>query len=615
MRKNMRRTAGAVLAAMIAATAFAGCSRQAQETEVQATRVETQTASRGTLEITGTYIGTVSPHNSVNVTPLVSGTVKTVKVKVGDRVKEGDVLCQFDDTAADLQLQSAQNAVESAKAGKEAAQDQIDAAKKQADASITSMEGQVRTLKAQKKASEEQLEELEESIGSLKEAQDAAAEGYAAAKKIYDSANALYIQYQAFLAANPDCATTAGLMAAAMPAAAPPVTQSIGTFAESAGQTQDAAGAADGEAAQDGLSAGSAGDETGTGAGASAGAGAGDAAQQAGGSQSGGAASQADAQKQKTAAALLESLGEIPLSVEYLTEAGLNTLKDQMEQAQAASAAAASGYTQAASSAAQLESGIKQIEAQIEALEDNIEAAEDAADSAGGTKAYDAQIKAAQTGVESAQYQKDLYTVTAPIDGIVESVSVSENEIAAQGYPAFTISDKEAMEVSFYVPEDVRDFLKEGDQVQVEASSGEVKGRVTSIATAVDQQKGLFEIKAEITTVTDRALLSNTSVSLSLVTNSVTNQILIPFDAVYYDNDQAYVFVIEREAAGAGTEAAGAGAEGGAATKAVRRDVTAGPYNNSQITILEGLSDGDEVITTWGAGLKDGAPVEILNTK
>ena len=217
MRNRSRRTAAVMMALLIAAASFAGCSKKTEETKIQLTRVETQTASRGTLEITGTYIGTVAPHNSVNVTPLVAGTVKQVNVKVGDKVKAGDVLCQFDDKAASLQLQSARDAVNSAQAGKEAAEDQIHAAKKQAEAQITSMEGQVDTLYAQKEASEEQLEQLEASLDDLKKAMEAAQQGYAAAKKIYDSANALYIQYQAFLSANPDCATTAGLMAASMP--------------------------------------------------------------------------------------------------------------------------------------------------------------------------------------------------------------------------------------------------------------------------------------------------------------------------------------------------------------------------------------------------------------
>ena len=137
-----------------------------------------------------------------------------------------------------------------------------------------------------------------------------------------------------------------------------------------------------------------------------------------------------------------------------------------------------------------------------------------------------------------------------------------------------------------------------GDEIRVETPSGDVKGSVSLIGTAADPQKGLFKITAQITTVTDKSLLSNTSVSLSLVTNSVKDQILIPFDAVYYDDDQAYVFVAEK---------------GEESDKAVRRDVIAGAYNNDMITILEGLSEGDQVITTWGAGLKDGASIEIIH--
>ena len=553
--KAGRRIAGVCFALAMTASIFAGCSKKDQKTEIQATKVETQTAERGNLDITGTYIGTVAPHTSVNVTPLVTGTVKTVNVKVGDKVKAGDVLCTFDDTAAELQLKSAQNAVESAQAGKEAAKDQIHAAKKQAEASVTSMEGQIKTLRAQKKSSEKQLEQVKGSLDQLKAASEAAAEAYGAAKGRYDGASQLYLSAQAFLTANPDCKTSGGLAAAASyvapvaPVAVPSgdSTQAA-TVPEPSKEEQEAVKAAEA--------------------------------------------------KKKQALELQKALAEIGITVENLDETSINTLKDQMEQAQKASEAATAGYTQAASSVGQLESGIAQIKAQIEALEDNIDAAEDAASAGGGTKAYDAQIKAAQTGVESAQYQKDLYTVTAPIGGVIESVNVTADEVSAQGMPAFIISDKEAMEVSFYVPEEVRDFLKNGDEVTVEASDGEVKGRVSLIGTAVDQQKGLFEIVAEITGVKDKSLLSNTSVSLSLVTNSVKGEILIPFDAVYYDNDQAYVFVAKK---------------GSDATRAERRDVKTGVYNNEQISIVEGLTGGEEVITTWGAGLKDGAVVEILH--
>ena len=241
MRTWKERVSTGVMVICLAAVSFSGCGKKAEEAKVQLTRVETQAASTGTLEVTGTYIGTVAPYNSVNVTPLVAGTVQSVNVKVGDKVKAGDILCQFDSKAADLQLQSAEDAVNSAKAGKDAAKDQIRAAKKQAEASITSMEGQIKTLRAQKESSEEQLEQLNSSLSDLKKAMDTAREAYLAAKEIYDSANALYIQYQAFLSANPDCATTAGLTAAAMP----PIPQAPAANTEDASQGGSEAAAAE----------------------------------------------------------------------------------------------------------------------------------------------------------------------------------------------------------------------------------------------------------------------------------------------------------------------------------------------------------------------------------
>ena len=156
------------------------------------------------------------------------------------------------------------------------------------------------------------------------------------------------------------------------------------------------------------------------------------------------------------------------------------------------------------------------------------------------------------------------------------------------------------MKVTFYVPEDVRDHLSIGDKVTLDSSKGQLEGSVSSIGTGVDQQKGLFKIEADILTIPDKSLLTNTSVNLSVVSDSVDNEILIPFDAVYYDNDQAYVFLVQRS---------------GDQTTAVRRNVVAGLYSEDMIAIPEGLSEGDEVITSWGAGLKDGAVIEVMSVK
>lgn len=570
MKNKTGRIAAAIMAAVFSLVSIAGCSQSGKnEAPVQLTRVESQKAVRGTLELTSTYVGTLAPYTSVNVVPLVSGTVDTVNVKVGDKVEAGDVLCKFDDEPADLQLQSAQDAVETAKAGKQAAKDQIHAARKQADVSVTSLETQRSTLKDQKKSAEKQLKEVKESLGTLKDAQDKAAQAYSSSKNIYDKTNDLFIRYQAFIAANPDCATTAGLVSASIPETV--ITEVSGGGKENDGNVL--VFSVPGEE-EDG--------------------------QEDGGSNSGTPQYKektVSSEKQRTAAALLKLLGEVPIAVEYMSTPGLAMLRDQMEQAKALQASAQSGYAQASSSVKTLENTISQLDSQIRGLDKNIGAAKSAADATAGTQVYDAQIRAAETGVESAQYQKDLYIVTAPIGGIVETVNVTEKQMAAQGQPAFVISDKEIMKVSFYVPESVRDHLRIGDTVNVDSDGGNLKGSITSIGTALDQQRGLFRIEADILTIPDKSLLSNTSVNLSVISDSVENEILIPFDSVYYDNDQAYVFIVQR-----GTDQ----------TTAVRRNVTAGLYSEDMIAIPQGLSDGEEVVTSWGAGLKDGAVIEVM---
>lgn len=573
MKNKICRIAAAALTAVIAAASFSGCGTAAKknENEVQLTRVETQKAARGGLELTSTYVGTLSPYTAVNVVPLVSGTVKTVNVKVGDKVEAGDVLCVFDEEPADLQLQSALDAVETAKAGKKAAKDQIHAAKKQADVSITSLETQRSTLKTQRKNAQKQLDELKGSLGKLQQAQEAADKAYAAEKSVYDKTNDLFVRYQSFIAANPDCATTAGLVSASIPGTV--VTEVSGGDRLNGGDmmvfsvpnTEEESGYAGGSTGTPELKV-----------------------------------SSVNTEKQKTASALLHALGEVPIAVEYMSASGLALLRNRLEQANAMSTNAKTAYTQTSTSIATMEANIEQLDAQIKALNKNIDAAEDAKNASAGTAVYDAQIKAAETGVESARYQKELYTVTAPISGIIESVNVTENQMSAQGQPAFSISDKEIMKVTFYVPEDVRDHLSIGDKVTLDSSKGQLEGSVSSIGTGVDQQKGLFKIEADILTIPDKSLLTNTSVNLSVVSDSVDNEILIPFDAVYYDNDQAYVFLVQRS---------------GDQITAVRRNVVAGLYSEDMIAIPEGLSEGDEVITTWGAGLKDGAVIEVMSVK
>lgn len=528
MRKLRCNWLAAALSVSLVAGMITGCGNKEAEVMSTAIHVDSQRVEKGTLELKSTYIGTVSPNDSVDVTPMVSGTVEKVNVKVGDTVKKGDVLCQFDDTAAQFSVDSAKDSLDSAEAGKEAAEEQQDAAAEQSKSSVTQLEKTLAGYKKSLKTAKNQLKKLKNSKSQLESAMEKAKTTYSSAKSTYKTAQTLYVNYKSFLNTYPDCQTTAGLTAA-MAAAVPDAEGNMDT---------------------------------------------------------------ALAEKAKQATALVSNLNSAGITVEYLSDSGLNALKENASDAETAYNTAASSYSEATSGISTLESSIETLETQIETTESSLTSAKKAQSMSGNSSSgvYDAQISAAETGVESAEYQKDLYTVTAPIGGVVEAVNVTENEMAATGMAAFTISGKETMLVTFYVTEEVKDFLQTGDSVEVDNNGKTYRGTVSSIGTAVDATKGLFKVEAQIYVDSQDSISTGVSVSLSLVTSAVKNGILIPYDAVYYENNQAYVYCVR---------------DG----EAVRVDVTTGLYNEDTIAVESGIEVGDEVIISWASGLKDGAKI------
>lgn len=200
-------------------------------------------------------------------------------------------------------------------------------------------------------------------------------------------------------------------------------------------------------------------------------------------------------------------------------------------------------------------------------------------------------ISAAQLGIEQAQESLDGYTITATISGVIETVNVSEHDFATPNSPAFIISNKDAMVATFYVSEDVRNTFSTGQAVSVEKDGKEYAGEIIEIGSAVDQTTGLFKVKASVVGDTS-ALLSGTKATLTTDTYHENNAVIVPYDSVYYDGADAYLYTV---------------VDG----KAKKTYVTTGLYDTESIVITEGLSATDVLITTWSAQLRDGVDVQI----
>ncbi|WP_462414492.1 efflux RND transporter periplasmic adaptor subunit [Eisenbergiella tayi] len=200
------------------------------------------------------------------------------------------------------------------------------------------------------------------------------------------------------------------------------------------------------------------------------------------------------------------------------------------------------------------------------------------------------QIASSEVGIKSAEMQLENYTLTSPISGVIEQKNVDEFGMVSAGNPVYVISNKDSLTVTFYVSEAVKNQLVTGEKITLERSGETFDAAITQIGQSVDARTGLFEIKA----ATENTALSNgVTVKITADTYRASSAMLLPYDAVYYEGEQAYVFC----------------AEDGIARKTL---VETGLYNDDKIEILSGLSADSIVIHTWSSQLTDGAKVRLV---
>jgi membrane fusion protein (multidrug efflux system) len=129
--------------------------------------------------------------------------------------------------------------------------------------------------------------------------------------------------------------------------------------------------------------------------------------------------------------------------------------------------------------------------------------------------------------------------------------------------------------------------------MQVDALAGKnFEGKVARISPVVDAATGTFRVTCEFT---DRSgqLKSGMFGRLSVVFDQRAEVLTVPREAVMEDGDQPALFAIR---------------DG----KAVRQSIRAGARSGGLVEILEGVADGEQVVTVGASTLRDGAKVQVL---
>ncbi len=198
-------------------------------------------------------------------------------------------------------------------------------------------------------------------------------------------------------------------------------------------------------------------------------------------------------------------------------------------------------------------------------------------------------VESANNNIDTAKYQLSLYKVTAPISGIVEKVNVQKNNYFSSGQISFVISNPHSRRAVFHVADNVASELYVGQTVDISYNDKSYEGLISEIGVAVDET-GLFQIKAEVINAPE--LADGIYIKLNTVIHRSESKVTIPTEAVYFEEDQAYVYIENNGVA-------------------VRRNIELDIYGENETTVKSGLSEGDNVIDTWSGSLKDGAEVNV----
>lgn len=210
--------------------------------------------------------------------------------------------------------------------------------------------------------------------------------------------------------------------------------------------------------------------------------------------------------------------------------------------------------------------------------------------------------------------------LVAPFAGVVAVRDVKIGEMASGGTRAVQVVDPSELLVRARLPEQDLGRVATGQQATLRSAYDDTQAApatVARVAPVVDSQTGTFEVLLSLDP-SQQALRPGQYVRISLVVDRRDDVVVVPREAVRYDNGRALVWTVgpapaEAEAPEAADAADGQpasnDAEPAGGLSATRTPVEVGLVDATRAEIVAGLAVGTEVVTVGHASLRDGARV------
>jgi membrane fusion protein (multidrug efflux system) len=198
--------------------------------------------------------------------------------------------------------------------------------------------------------------------------------------------------------------------------------------------------------------------------------------------------------------------------------------------------------------------------------------------------------------VELAKVKLNQYQIIAPFDGIAGLRQVSIGDYISSGEDLFNLESLNPIKVDFRIPERFLAAIHAGQaiEISVDAYSGHnFKGEVYAIDPKIDAEGRSIVIRARIPNE-ELLLRPGLFARVALILEVKPKALSVPEQAIVPRGQSQFVFrVIEG--------------------KAKETEVRLGTRRGGQVEIIEGLSDGDVVVTAGQQKIRDGVGLKPID--
>jgi len=210
----------------------------------------------------------------------------------------------------------------------------------------------------------------------------------------------------------------------------------------------------------------------------------------------------------------------------------------------------------------------------------------------------EAQVKQAEVSYNQALAALNDMTVTAPVGGYITAVNVEVGEMASNAQPALTVVDMEQVFIEVSVTENSINALAVGQEVKVSIPSAASKpftGKINNISPAADARTQLYPLKIYLENK-EGLIKPGMFAKVNLNTQVKKDILAVLSEAVVLSKGQNVVYVVEED-------------------KAVEKVVKIGMDTGAYVEILEGLTEGEQVIIKGQTYVQNGSIVKVVGGK